>query len=322
MRAKKVYDQEFTKLIDEFRTWCYLLKNFKDNTFKSYIYDLQQFKDYLEEERDHIPIETFSEEDITAYMSSDRRVKCSAKSNRRILSSLKTFVKFCFHKEYRKDNPLIGIPKPKVEQTLPEFLTIDEVTKLLDSFDISDETEFRDKVLVDLLYSAGLRVSEVIELRIEDILFDAGLVKVTGKGDKVRLVPLSKSTLQYLKRYYYEIRFKLKDVKDPEYFFISRKLTKMTRQSCWYRIKFYVERAGITKNVHPHTLRHSFATHLLNNGAELRTVQDLLGHESINTTQIYTHIAKNQAQELYDENHPRAKDPEGEVNNDQNNQGV
>ena len=294
-------------LINEFHHYCYLYKNLSDNTCASYIYDLRRFKKFLEKERDNQTMDKFTTEDVKAYIGSEKRKECSSKTNRRLISCLRAFIKFCHGKNIREDNPMIAVPEPKVELKLPEYLTEQEIERLLNVFDLHDPTELRDKTMIDLMYSSGLRVSEIINLKMEDIILDPGLVRVVGKGGKERLVPFASSTAEYLRKYHDQVRTKLPYVKDAEYFFISRKFTKMTRQAFWYRIKYYAEKANITKNIHPHTIRHSFATHLLNHGAELRSVQELLGHESINTTQIYTHIANEDLKEIYDESFPRAK---------------
>lgn len=293
--------------LSEFYNYCYLYRNFSDNTCNSYQYDLKHFKEFLDNERNHVPLNQFTTEDVQEYLYNKCKDR-APKSISRIISCLKTFTKYCHSKDLRDDNPMIAIAEPQQSVKLPDFLSEEEVSKLLNAFDLRDPTEIRDKAMIDLMYSSGLRVSEIINLKLGDISFDECIVRVLGKGDKERLVPFAESTSKYLRKYYDEVRTKLPLVYDAEYFFISRKLRKLTRQSFWYRIKYYATKVNINKNIHPHTLRHSFATHLLNHGAELRSVQELLGHESINTTQIYTHVANNDLKKMYDNCHPRAKD--------------
>lgn len=295
-----------SELLLEFQNYCLLLKNLSDNTFISYKYDIMHFGEYLAKHSSS-DLSNFSASDIESYLKSEYRKNCSARTNQRFISSIKLLIKFCHSIKIRKDNPIATIAKPKIAQKLPDYLTESEVTSLLDAPNIDEPIELRDKAMIDLMYSSGLRVSEIINIRINDVIMDPGLVRVLGKGNKERLVPFASSTAFYLNKYFTEIRASMINVADPECFFLSSKLQKMTRQTFWYRIKLYANRIGLKKNLHPHTLRHSFATHLLNHGAELRSVQELLGHESINTTQIYTHVANAKLRKIYENSHPRAK---------------
>ena len=197
------------------------------------------------------------------------------------------------------------IETPAVKKTLPDFLSIEEVDALFKSISENDIFELRDKTIFELLYSCGLRISEAVELKMSDIDFDNRLLKVKGKGDKERIVPFGDEALRLLRLYNTASRPHIIGGRQSEFVFISKKASKLNRKSVWRLLKGYVERTSISKNITPHTLRHSYATHLIENGADLRSVQELLGHVDIATTQIYTHLAQKKLKEIHKKFHPK-----------------
>ncbi|MBQ8706563.1 MAG: site-specific tyrosine recombinase XerD [Succinivibrionaceae bacterium] len=295
------------EIIDLFLVHVRMEKNLSANTASSYQEDLKIFDQYLQKTfpDDKVSLLRFTGEDISGYLEHRRQIKYNSRSDQRLLSCLRSLVKFCHLEGYRKDDPLATIPTPKSDRTLPEYLTESEVQRLLDAPNPSDPMELRDKTMIELMYASGLRVSELIEVRFCDLLLDENLVRVIGKGDKERIVPFADATAVWLKQYIAQVRSQIETSED--YLFLSKRRTRMTRQTFWYRLKEYALRSGISKSIHPHTLRHSFATHLLNHGANLLDVQQLLGHASVDTTQIYTHVANSRLKKLHQEFHPRAR---------------
>ncbi|MCG5530428.1 site-specific tyrosine recombinase XerD [Halorhodospira halochloris] len=223
----------------------------------------------------------------------------------RLVSSMRRFYRWLVRQGAREDDPSVDIEPPRLGQPLPGALTEDQVERLLAAPDTEDPLGIRDKSLLEVLYATGLRVSELVSLAVSSVNTRQGLVRVLGKGNKERLVPLGEEAQDWLKIYMREARPALIGVQPAEKVFVTKRGEGLTRQAFWYRIKHHASVAGIEREISPHTLRHSFATHLLNHGADLRAVQMLLGHADLSTTQIYTHVARHRLQRLHSEHHPR-----------------
>jgi integrase/recombinase XerD len=295
------------EIIENFLIYLTLEKKLSSNSNYSYKEDILLFNDFLRETvpEDPCSLLSFQKEQIENFLASRSEQNYKASSNQRMLSCLRTFIKYCHIEHLRSDNPLVAISSPKKEETLPEYLTENEVQSLLEAPNTADPMELRDKAMIELMYASGLRVSELINLTVNDISMEENIIRVIGKGNKERLVPFADITGKWLNEYLTKVRNLIQD--PSEYLFLSKKKGAMTRQAFWYRIKEYALRIGINKNIHPHTLRHSFATHLLNHGATIFDVQLMLGHACVDTTQIYTHIANQKLKNLHQEFHPRAK---------------
>ncbi|HBA26113.1 MAG TPA: site-specific tyrosine recombinase XerD [Nitrospinae bacterium] len=291
-------------LVDEFVNYLTIEKGHSQNTIKSYKRDILKFVGFLKYET----IDEFSRLDqkrIIDYLMYLRDMNLSSASVARHLVSIKVFYKFLNNEKIVSINPTENIESPRLLRRLPDFLTTEEVDKLLVQ-PKNDNMGTRDIAMFEVLYATGLRVSELISLKINDINMERGYIITFGKGSKERVVPIGKSAQEKLKRYLEESRHFLLKGKGGDELFVNRFGGKMTRQGFWKIIKKYALLAGIKKNISPHTLRHSFATHLLERGADLRSVQQMLGHADISTTQIYTHVVRERLKEIYDKHHPRA----------------
>ena len=248
--------------------------------------------------------------DLIGFLASLAQANRSPRSQARMVSSARGFYRYCLRESLLSSDPALRLEPPKLGRSLPKTLTESEVEALLAAPDLSIAIEQRDKAMLELLYASGLRVSELIGLTMASINFRQGVVRVIGKGGKERLVPLGDQAIEYLQQYFAgarkEFLAQIGDDLNSAIVFLSRRGHMMTRQAFWYRIKLYASRVGLTTALSPHGLRHAFATHLLNNGADLRVVQVLLGHSDLSTTQIYTHVAKHRLQALHAAHHPRA----------------
>ena len=276
-------------------------RNLSQNTIVAYRQDLCSVEQTLSKD-----LLSCTREDLLDFLT-DRFVEGSPPSSRsRLLSSLRGFYRFAVEAEMLKESPVANIHNPKATKYLPDSLSEDDVEALLDAPrpDCS-ALEFRDKTLLEVLYASGLRVSELIALTMDSINFNEATIRVVGKGNKERLVPLGEEALAWVKQYVANARPELVSNHATNALFPSKRGAGMTRQNFWYVIKRYATRAGITKHLSPHTLRHAFATHLLNHGADLRAVQMMLGHASLSTTQIYTRVATERLKSLHAKHHPR-----------------
>lgn len=272
-----------------------------ENTLSAYRSDLQQFSLWLGKKS----LLESRPEDISTYLAVKFRKGVSARTSARILSSLKRFFTFLYREGKIHENPCLKISAPRIGKPLPATPNEDEVDKLLAVPDTSQARGCRDRTMLELLYATGLRVSELVKLRVIQINFRQGLLRVVGKGNRERLVPIGEQALEWLQIYMKNSREAILANRRSEDLFVTNRGTAMTRQGFWHLIKRYAKQAGITKKLSPHTLRHAFATHLLNHGADLRVVQLLLGHSDLSTTQIYTHIAQARLKELHSRCHPR-----------------
>ena len=238
-----------------------------------------------------------------AKLQTEKKAKSSVSH---LISTLRQFFSYLVNEDKIAVNPMIHIDPPKGSQHLPQVLTSEEVERLLEVPDLSKPLGIRDRAILEVMYATGLRVSELINLTMDELHLEMGLIQPLGKGDKERIIPIGEVAIEWLNKYMNGARLTLLKQQKSKYIFLNAHGRQLTRQGIWKNLKAIVVKAGITKNVTPHTLRHSFATHILENGADLRVVQELLGHADISTTQIYTHISRKRMAEVYKKFHPRA----------------
>ncbi len=295
------------KILKHFAGYILIEKGLSKNTVSAYTSDIRFFIEYLKEEN----IENFSDvtrNDILFFLedSSDKGIEPASLARR--LVSIKVFFKYLFQEKLIKADITDVMTSPKLWRLLPDFLTPDEVDSLLEVYSsrVRDPLTIRNRTILELMYSCGLRVSETVNLKLTDLKFDDGIIRVTGKGNKERIVPLGLPAERLLKKYLEKFRPKLLKGEDESIVFLSNNGRILTRERVWGIIKEATKLAGIHKNIHPHTLRHSFASHLLANGADLRVIQEMLGHADISTTQIYTHIDQDRLKNVLKQFHPRA----------------
>lgn len=280
-------------------------RGLSQNSIASYGRDLAQFSDYLETIDISEP-SRITEECLVAYIQCLKKKKYASSSVARKLSAIRSMVKFlCLEREISK-SPISTLETPKPPKRLPKALDVYEVSRLLDAPDIHDDFGLRDKAMLETLYATGLRVSELINLKYDDVSLKMGFLRCVGKGDKERVVPLGEIAVEYVSAYIDRVRGRFAGDNRSEYLFLTKQGNPMSRVMFWKIIKKYSVKAGITKEITPHMLRHSFATHLLERGADLRSLQEMLGHASIATTQVYTHVSRDHLREVYKESHPRA----------------
>jgi integrase/recombinase XerD len=293
------YQREIDNFID--RLWSE--RGLSDNSLSAYRSDLKPFALWLQKR--NIIFERVSSSDIQGFLSERFAKKISARSSARFLSCLRAYYDFLLRDGRLAESPLERIENPKLGRSLPKTISEQEVEDLLSAPDLSDPLGLRDKAMLEILYACGLRVSELTNLTLDQVNLRQGVVRVTGKGDKDRLVPLGAMAEESLQDYMVKGRALLLGGKQSDWLFPSRRGNVMTRQTFWHRIKHWAARANIKSPLSPHTLRHAFATHLLNHGADIRSVQMLLGHSSVSTTQIYTYVAQERLKQLHSEHHPR-----------------
>jgi len=280
-------------------------RGLSENTINSYGIDLKLFLEYLRE--NEIPsFKQVNKEVIVNYMQSEKNNNKANSSILRSVSSLRKFFQYLAQEKIIEKDPMLLIDTPKKKQHLPQVLTKEEVEKLLHSPNTGQVLGLRDRAMLELMYATGLRISEIINLKLEDLHLTMGTLQTLGKGHKERIVPVGDEAIKWVNRYLEEARPKLLKQKRSNYLFLNFHGNNLTRQGVWKNLKAEVRKAGIQKNITPHTLRHSFATHILENGADLRIVQELLGHADISTTQIYTHLSNKQLADIYNRAHPRA----------------
>ncbi len=296
---------EWKKALEDFGHYLSIERGLSDNTVTNYQRDVQALMRYLESRYQTASPISIQAEEIQQFIYEEAKEKRAYSQSRRI-SGLKSFFKYLIFEKYRDDLPTQWLEAPKIGRKLPDTLSVQEVELILDAVDLSKKEGHRNKALLETLYGSGLRVSELINLQKSDIYEKEKLLRVTGKGNKQRLVPLGDYALQQINIYLDEFQKKQSIQKGYENFvFLNRRGKPLTRNMIFLIVKKTTEMAGIQKTVSPHTFRHSFATHLLENGADLRTIQVLLGHESITTTEIYTHIDTRYLRKVMEEFHPR-----------------
>ena len=290
--------------VDEFLTYLELERNLSSHTLEAYARDLKDFQTFLQKEGGITPEEAGTE-DILLFLEELKRRGLSSRTLARKLSALKSFYRFLELEERIEHNPLLLIEGPRLPRNLPKVLSVEEVERLLSAPDLSTPQGLRDRAMLETLYATGMRVSELVRLTFAQLNLSAGFVRIFGKGKRERLVPLGDLAREYLERYLREARPLLCGGKETPYVFLNRKGDPLTRQRFWQIIRDYARRAGITREISPHVLRHSFATHLLQGGADLRSVQMMLGHASLSTTQIYTHLDLRNLRAVHEKHHPR-----------------
>lgn len=279
-------------------------RGLSENTLAAYRRDLSLYDEWLGEQTAESLL-TAGSSQIQSYLGLKLRQGASPRSSARFLSAARSFYRWALREGHIVEDPTLRIESPKQGRPLPKSLSETDVERLLDAPNLELALEFRDRTMLEMLYACGLRVSELVGLQVEQVGLNQGIVRVLGKGGKERLVPMGEEALDWLTQYMRGPRIELLKGQSSNVLFPSNRSREMTRQTFWYRIKLYGERAGIQTHLSPHTLRHAFATHLLNHGADLRVVQMLLGHSDLSTTQIYTHVAKQRMQELHEHHHPR-----------------
>ena len=295
------------KLLEQFIDHLWMENALSENTLAAYRNDLAGFSLWLNQQGQVFC--TADTRSIQNYLDQQHHAGQKKRSAARLVSSLRRFYGFLLREHSVQENPTKLLESPRGDQSLPSTLNEIQVEQLLDAPDISDDLGLRDRAMLELLYATGLRVSELVNLQLSQFSLEPGVIRVMGKGDKERLVPVGEVALEWMLRYLKQARPVLLPVqsKPTNAVFVTKRGQAMSRQAFWYMIKRNGTKAGIdTKKLSPHTLRHAFATHLLNHGADLRVVQMLLGHSDISTTQIYTHVADQRLQDLYHQHHPRA----------------
>ena len=292
------------ELIDNFLNYLSVERGLSGNTLSSYGRDLNCYMDFLA--KGHIDaLSKTSKNEIVDFMFYQKDKGLSANSVSRRLSAIRMFYRFLVRERILKSDPTSQIDSPKLWQKIPDALSLSEVEALISQPDTRDRQGIRDKAFLETLYATGMRVSEIVNLKVDNVNMDIGFLRCIGKGNKERIIPLGKKAIDCIKKYMEAARKEFLGKKESDFLFISRLGKKISRQSFWKIIKKYARQARIKKTIKPHTLRHSFATHLLERGADLRSVQEMLGHSNISTTQIYTHINKDRLKSIHKMFHPR-----------------
>ena len=293
--------------IEDYLHFIKVERQLSDNTLQSYKRDLVAYARHIHYDQQINVFQEVVREHILLYLDSLRTTGKSTKTISRQISSIRSFHQFLLREKVTDQDPTVHLEMPKKEQSLPKVLSVEEIDMLIAAPSIEKPQGIRDIAILEIMYGSGMRISELIELNLEDIHITMGFVRVFGKGGKERIIPLGRGALEACSTYLEEARPQLLgNAPKNDAFFITQRGKRFTRQGCWKIIKEHAETANISKEITPHVLRHSFATHLIENGADLRAVQELLGHADISTTQIYTHVSKTRLSEVYKQFHPRA----------------
>lgn len=287
-----------------YKAWLQLEKSLAANSVEAYLRDIDKLTSFLAEKNTTTPA-TLTLKDLEQFVKWVSELGMTAASQARIISGLRSFYKYCLIEQITTTDPTALLEAPKLKRALPNVLSFNEIESIMAQIDLSKPEGGRNKAILETLYSCGLRVSELVNLKISGLYLDVGFIRVTGKGDKERLVPIGSAAIKYIKIYKEEIRVHLK-IKNGEedILFLNRRGSRLTRVMVFLVLKELVKKAGITKTISPHTFRHSFATHLVEGGADLRAVQSMLGHESITTTEIYTHLDREFLRSTLQQFHP------------------
>ena len=291
-------------LIEEYLDYCRIEKGLAANTLAAYQRDLRRFEGFCAERR-MVLLEAGSE-DLNEFVDSLYRAGLSSRSIARYTASLRNFYVYLMRHGRTRVDPTAELAAPRQWKRLPRFLALDEVDRLLEAPDTSKPLGGRDRAMLQLLYATGLRVSELVSVKRNDLNMELGVVRTTGKGGKQRLVPVGRQALGAIRHYLQNDRSRILKGKNSEYLFVTARGSLLTRQAFWNLLRRYGRQAGIAGKLSPHVVRHSFATHLLERGADLRSLQIMLGHADISTTQIYTHVLRERLRKVYDEHHPRS----------------
>ena len=301
MHEIKIVESELAEL-DAFIDHLWLEDGLSKNTLESYRLDLSMFALWIAQQQKTLL--GVDQADIQQYLAV-RFPQCKPRSISRLIASMRRFYRYLLRENKVTLDPTIQIQSPKLPRSLPKSLGEEEVIALLKAPNDLEPAGLRDRAMLELLYACGLRVSELVGIKVTEVSLSDGVVRVTGKGSKTRLVPMGEEAIDWISRYLQEARPAILEQRLSDALFVTNRGAEMTRQAFWYLIKRYALVAGITKPMSPHVLRHAFATHLLNHGADLRVVQMLLGHADISTTQIYTHVARERLKNLHSNHHPR-----------------
>ncbi|MDH5474216.1 MAG: site-specific tyrosine recombinase XerD [Cyclobacteriaceae bacterium] len=293
--------------ITQFKQYLKLERSVSENTLEAYIHDVQKLEQFFAfNQLEVVPLQT-DEFHLHDFLENLNEMGLAAYSQARILSGLKAFFKYLMYEGYIKKDPTSLIDGPKLGRKLPDTLDYHEIVNLFNGIDLSTPEGTRNRAMLEVLYSSGLRVTELVELRMNNVFFDVGFLRVIGKGDKERLVPIGEDAMKYMKIYIEEVRCHVPVCEGFHNFvFLNRRGKNLTRVMIFTIIKNLALKVGLKKNISPHTFRHSFATHLIEGGADLRAVQEMLGHESITTTEIYTHMDRDYLRQVVQEFHPRS----------------
>jgi len=291
--------------IEAFLDQHWMERGLSDNTLAAYRRDLRAFATWLRDSRGR-DLRECGSADVQAYLASLLERRASPRSAARLLSCLRGFYRNRLREGRVSVDPTLNLESPRLGRPLPRTLSEADVEALLAAPDLGEVLGVRDRCMLEVLYACGLRVSELVSLEMSQLSLNQGVLRIVGKGGKERLVPLGEEAMDWLRRYFATARMELLAGAASDIVFPSRRRTRMTRQTFWHRIKLHAAQAGIDKPLSPHVLRHAFATHLVNHGADLRVVQMLLGHSDLSTTQIYTHVARQRLKELHRQHHPRA----------------
>lgn len=297
------------RYLKEYEYYLKVTKNLRSNTIQSYITDLTEYIEFLVKNYNLRTPDQITKQHIRNFVARLKRRNNTASSVSRKMSAIRSFHKYLLFEKEVKTNVALGVSLPKKQKKLPIVLSVDEIDALMVASDGDSPLEIRNRAMLELLYGSGLRVSELLDLKLSDLHINMGFINVLGKGNKERIVPIGAESAYHLKRYLEASRPQLKKI-PGDILFVNTRGSEISRVGFYKVLKKLTLKAGIMKDVSPHTLRHSFASHLLDNGVDLRVVQELLGHVDISTTQIYTHISKNRLKEVYEEFHPRAKNKE------------
>jgi integrase/recombinase XerD len=288
-----------------YKAWLQLERSLSDNSVEAYLRDVDKLTGYLQAAGTLKAPDTVELQDLQRFLHWIAGLELNAASQARILSGIRSFFKYCFIEQIVRTDPTTLLESPKLKRALPDVLSFDEIEAILGCIDLSKPEGGRNKAILETMYSCGLRVSEAVGLRISSLYLNDGYIRVIGKGDKERLVPIGVSATNYIRIYQQDIRIHVPPKPgNDDILFLNRRGSKLTRVMIFLVLKDLVRQAGITKHISPHTFRHSFATHLVEGGADLRAVQEMLGHESITTTEIYTHLDREYLRETLHRYHP------------------
>ena len=291
-----------------FKAWLQLEKSLAANSVEAYLRDIDKLTDYLQATQKLVTPQQLELKDIEKFVQWVGELGMTVASQSRIISGLRSFYTYCIIEQIVTVNPTALLETPKQKRTLPDTLSFEEIESIIAQIDLSKPEGGRNKAILETLYSCGLRVTELVNLRISCLYMDVGFVRVIGKGDKERLVPIGSDAIKYINLYKNDIRVHIKIKPGQENFlFLNRRGSKLTRVMIFIMLKALAKKAGIVKSISPHTFRHSFATHLVEGGADLRAVQEMLGHESITTTEIYTHLDREYLRDTLHKFHPAFK---------------
>lgn len=291
-----------------FKAFLQLERSLSDNSVEAYLRDIEKLTQFLQEKNNVLSPADVTLTELQQFIRWVSELGMTTTSQARIISGIRSFYRYCLIENIVTRDPTTLLEAPKLKRALPDVLTFDEIENIIGQIDLSKPEGGRNKAILETMYSCGLRVSEVVNLKLSALYLDIGFIRVTGKGDKERLVPIGDSAVKYITIYKRDIRVHMPVKKGHEdYLFLNRRGARLTRVMIFLMLKDLVKKAGITKNISPHTFRHSFATHLVEGGADLRAVQEMLGHESITTTEIYTHLDREFLRDTLQQFHPAFK---------------